>query len=555
MTSIPPYKQPEGEIRFEWKKTSLFGREQLRIKTVKKEGKQISEIHVVSQNLLPRLGRFLTKSSKFKIHTVVIGRLADNKITIYDDKKTRTFRSIEKLREKEDKVLTQLLEKIENITKFKDEDVKSYKPLLLSQVKTVKDSLDQSNSFIQLHQKLQDIGHLQSEFRDLKRLAKYGKVEIAEVPDHGIKVGLPNIQGRFLFGNTCWLNSTLKFISCTTHYDSMLSGPVPENKKLLQIKLRMIVNKLREGKEINKDEYLSLLKEIKSSIGKFKKLGVQEDATEFLQNLTEALNWPPLDKKSENFPMFATAYYSQNPSYVKYGGENEFAERIDIGVPYGTQEEELDLSKLIDEPTELEVRPDKVANEYEKVPDDDKKVSKESEKAKKSEIFTQDKFVTNFPEELIINIKRMATPVLTVKETKFFQRPEIKKRFDILPGLLATQLTRITEIHVFKINTPIHQEEGQIVLTEYAPLKDREGHIIGKIPTYKCYYQIAATLKHGGSSGQGGHYVCEERTKSGKLQEHSDLHITEKDSEHFGVNGYILRLHRVKREKIPESNL
>lgn len=82
------------------------------------------------------------------------------------------------------------------------------------------------------------------------------RAPLAPVPNGGITVGLKN------FGNTCWLNSILKFIAATTYYDQMFTEEVPINVKRLQSFLRDIICALRTNKAIEDNFFKAFLNEL-----------------------------------------------------------------------------------------------------------------------------------------------------------------------------------------------------------------------------------------------------------------------------------------------------
>ena len=200
-------------------------------------------------------------------------------------------------------------------------------------------------------------------------------------PEDGIKVGLPNMTSFGTFRNTCWFNTTLKFISCTDYYDTMLTGTPPDGKEELQRQLRNMVFLLRHGEEgyVHESAYKRLMDIVGKEVKGFESSGRQEDAPEFLMKLTEALDWEP-----ENKMEVAKVYNGEPKKRPKVTSVGQF----DLTIPNDVKGE-LDVSQLMSIEEELEVRADE---------DEDGT----SYKYKAHDCFT------HLPDTIMINVKRGA---------------------------------------------------------------------------------------------------------------------------------------------------
>lgn len=151
---------------------------------------------------------------------------------------------------------------------------------------------------------------------------------------HVIKAGIMNIRDGGKFGNSCWLNSTLKFIASTDYYDSMLNGNEPE----LRTALRSVVETLRAEDEIlDTDLYLDLQDKIGKQMPEFKVDGSQRDAQEFLMSLTEQLGWIPPEK--------VTAVQYSDDTAEQTASENDAV--VMVQAP---RSNEFDLAKILLDP-------------------------------------------------------------------------------------------------------------------------------------------------------------------------------------------------------------
>lgn len=108
-----------------------------------------------------------------------------------------------------------------------------------------------------------------------------------------ISVGIPNL------GNTCWLNSALKFMASTAYYDSMLTTRI-DDKQELRNALRRIFNFLRnehsESVQLDRDLLHDLFAQINKHLPDFTINGRQYCSQEFIVALMAVLQWEPKDK-------------------------------------------------------------------------------------------------------------------------------------------------------------------------------------------------------------------------------------------------------------------
>lgn len=330
---------------------------------------------------------------------------------------------------------------------------------------------------------------------------------LAPVPKDGIKVGLPNIEEHGRFGNTCWLNTVLKFISCTHYYDKMLIDPPPKGMEKLQKMLTNIINDLRRGKCISNKTYCQFLKELKEQvlIPENFTLGATADAPEFLIKLTKRFAWTPSREKNDFaeiqklnesglYPREGQIYRSKTPGVEKYGFIENSQPNLEIELyKYANTRNEINLAE--NETGELEIRPD-------------------------------------------------VAPQALMSQNQNFT---IKKVFTCLPATLMLNLKRgvVNEYgQLSKVSNPLKLENGYITLTEYAPILNNQGGIVDMQPAYTCRYCIGASMTHG-----IGHFICEERTAKGTLY-HNDNTVSELNDPLMGTKGYFIRLDLVDKTKI-----
>lgn len=116
---------------------------------------------------------------------------------------------------------------------------------------------------------------------------------IKNAPIYEIKMGIPNI------GNSCWLNSSLKFIATTDYFDSMLTTTSNEEHDTLRQALHNVVMKLRHGSKdrLSQKIYQKLTDEIKKHIPVHSLDGTQKDPVEFIHSLINLLKWNPEKEK------------------------------------------------------------------------------------------------------------------------------------------------------------------------------------------------------------------------------------------------------------------
>lgn len=366
---------------------------------------------------------------------------------------------------------------------------------------------------------------------------------LPEASLEGIKVGLPNIDDKGGFGNTCWLNSILKFVSSGTEFDSMLTQKIPPEAINAQTQFRNIVSTLRTGitpdgqfvKSIPEKMYKKFLRSLKELrkpdknepiIPRYQGVGSQQDASEFLQAFGKAFEWQP--------------FIDSNAVQNSVNEQRNFPRQATIFTPTGYTPKEIN-----------------------KPPKHDPSMA----------------FVTiNLPSHLLdlpqkrINITKL-TEEREIREARHrADNPhsgnfnwEVRKRFTCLPATMILSLNRAILSENFQLNENLMQrkvdnlvrinKDGFISLTEYKPIYENE-NIIGFVPQKICHYRIESALTHLGQEANSGHYICEERTGSGLMLEHSDMQVREIDNEaQFGVRGSLLRLKLIKEEPVGKDEL
>lgn len=318
-------------------------------------------------------------------------------------------------------------------------------------------------------------------------------IEDPKLKLYQIKVGLPNITEKGGFGNTCWLNTTLKFISCTDFYDDMLTQPPPSGMEEALKQLKDIIHLLRTQKEgqVPRDIYKKFLNTLKDSVLRGKlTIGKQEDAPEFLMLLTDQLGW----KGPKESPQFGEVYRTKEEGVIKFGKIHPPQSQLNIDL-YSYQHSQAKIDLSFQQIGDVEVRADVIPKE------NDERSNKQ---------FKKETCYTHLPKTLTLNLKR------AVQDD------------------YGRQL---------KINNDLQSDEnGYVTLTEYRPVLDESGkNIITMEPAFKCRYRIDAAMTHGGGVG-GGHYTCHIRNPSGQVEVHSDERISEGNPITFGKQGYFLCL-------------
>lgn len=303
------------------------------------------------------------------------------------------------------------------------------------------------------------------------------------VPPQGIQVGLRNFERK-----TCWANSILKFISCTTMYDDMLTSAVQE--VTLQALLREIIVRLRTGVQVP-DSYLqAFLNEVYRLVPTLIK-GQQNDAPEFLITLTRILQWHPLIAQGESLVQMNRE--GRFPRVVKNYRDPYHAPMVENAtshVDIYAQEilEQLNLPQIHRDEDYIDVAGERR--------------------------LAWNCFI-NLPSCFMVYIHR-----------------GINRNGMLLKSNLPIQMT------------PAHQ----ILFSNY---QLEMGGVEGRLAPTGCKfmgqfnYRIAAAIEHIGDTLDKGHYVCYERAVDGSLIRHSDLDVSRNlTEEEFGVRGYFLRLER-----------
>lgn len=322
-------------------------------------------------------------------------------------------------------------------------------------------------------------------------------------PSAGIRVPLNN------FGNTCWLNSIVKFIACTNFYDEMLSQPV--QYKRLQGFLREIVISLRTGKGIADIFFKAFLNELRKLMPQIP-IGRQNDAPEFLIQLTRLLQWKPVlanqletetYNKLEIYPQLGMTYQATThlpEGWTKFPTVNNFCTEVMVTIPEDFNGD-LDLATLIMERGRRMIRPDKL---NQNTPGTQNEM----------EFMSTTHFIT-LPSLMMVYIKRFISDKSGQNRKK-------------LNNLMA--LDRNQQIGFRRFDVVYQQIAGKPVPQQFV---QRE----------MCYYRIGAAVEHLGELG-GGHYICWERAANGAHIKHDDHVITESQTPNY-VAGYFLRLDRI----------
>lgn len=324
-------------------------------------------------------------------------------------------------------------------------------------------------------------------------------------PVNGIKVGLRNL------GNTCWLNTVIKFIACTPFYDDMLINEPPATRKKLQGLLREIIISLRENKDIPDLYFSAFLNELRKAFPTFE-IGRQHDAPDFLRRLTQELLWNPLHAsatevegihKTKLFPRYVLTFQplaALPPGYGKNPMIHNFVTQIEI-YPEATSSS-LNLSELFTKESIRKVRPEKIL------------ATAPNASAENVDFRASHHFI-NLPKVMMIYIRR-------------FKSDDSLGQFSD------------------KINTPIRLDNNQLIgFTNNELIKQNNN--VSLLPGKQSFYRIGAAMVHEGNLG-GGHYFCMERTTNGGYFEHSDLRVSECSESNFGTLGYFIRLDLVEEK-------
>lgn len=340
-----------------------------------------------------------------------------------------------------------------------------------------------------------------------------GNVEI-ELPPYvtGNPLPAPAAAGSRVqlinYGNTCWLNSILKFIASTNFYDDMLKNEVKE--KRLQGFIRTIIISIRTDKPIDDLFFKAFLNELKKVMPDIP-IGRQNDAPEFLIRLCRVLEWKPAHankietetfNKLEIYPRLVMTYQPTAPmpaGWTKHPAVDNFKPEIIVTIPNNYGHGELDLAVLINEAGKRSIRPDRLIPGVPEVAE--------------MEFLTTSRFMS-LPNVMMVYIKRFTSD-----------------------GHQANQIPNPIKLNGQNLIGFKHHE---------VTYKETNGmtHPHQIIPKEIRYYRIGAAVVHMGGLG-GGHYICLERAQNGAMVIHNDNIITLSNSANFGVDGYFIRLDRV----------
>lgn len=353
----------------------------------------------------------------------------------------------------------------------------------------------------------------------------YGS-ELVAPPREGIRLGLANNHNDVI----CWANSSLKFISCTIMYDTMLTQVPPKGMERLQGLLREIVVSLRKNEKISYTFLIAYARELVEKvrdkrirdkwIGRpedLPKIGRQQDAPELFMDLLKLLEWYPIDAKGAEvesinkrnvFPQTATLYHPQTPlgpGQVKNPTIGNYQTHLTLTLKADTPDDiPLDLAQLIANVETKEVRPD---------------LSSGEDNAKQTNLpFLTTTCLINLPDTIMVYLNRGVSKGGVKDGRKVDAKILLDSNHRIALKRYETQFTTIGEK---QIPTNLVERETQ-------------------------FYQIGAAIEHMGSLG-GGHYNCYERAKNGALLLHDDAWVgIYQDEAEFGVKGYFLRLDKLK---------
>lgn len=374
------------------------------------------------------------------------------------------------------------------------------------------------------------------------------------IPKDGIKVGLPNITDQGHFGNTCWLNSVIKFMVMGNEFDEMFAKQPPAGKEEFQRQFKTLYIILRTGKTLDGeaidtvpyDIYKKFIKTLKDTIpGSVGAIGEQQDALKFFVKFGTALNWtsistsPDVQKemdKSRNYPRSATQYSpldKYSPTKPKSGRQDASLPYLRIKTTYKDLESEtpLDLQSIISSPETIEdLQPD-TPN---KIPDLRPRAKPDALRFETFD-YTMQRHLTCLPKSLMVFVDRLVVSPDDMQKADAQRHPDRYQKKVLNPILL--------------------DENGYITLTEYLPTFDDKGQVTKLTPHKKCSYRIDTALTHDSTSAKSGHYICQERSAIdqnppvGKMTKHSDNSLTEiTNPKRFGIKGDLLRLTLVKEE-------
>lgn len=341
---------------------------------------------------------------------------------------------------------------------------------------------------------------------------------LARLPKSPITVGLPNISPSGQFGNTCWLNSSIKFIAHTSFFDSMLTDRSSPQLKLQQLLRRVIVN-LRYNRKVDSALYHQLLKEIQATVPGFAQIGGQEDASEFIFRLTEVLGWngvmndssgllADLRNKSGNYPRLGLEYVAGKETAIegaiKYGKLDNAQPWIELTVPSDVlsyPECKMDLEKLLEAPDHRNVKPDLGGQ------------GADLDYIVKGRL-------TTAPKVMMVYLKR---GIITQEAL------EQAVKFNVHPDQYAEQLPNPIGLG----------KDGTVAFTRYEVECDKDGNILQFKPVETCIYEVkVAVTKSGGATS--GHWVCDVKSDQGVMR-HSDLQVGRVEGQ-LGRYGTLLQL-------------
>lgn len=294
-----------------------------------------------------------------------------------------------------------------------------------------------------------------------------------EVPAAGVTVGINNL------GNTCWLNSCLKFLATNNSFDSILDcsdadirllagGEDVEKRILLRDHLKFIVNTLRDTsphrRKFLDPIYVSSLVELMHSQNA--DFGyTQCDAVEALDFFMQIFGFPHPNNPNQQ-PQLVTAYH--NYEGLLRNSEREALPIITANAANPDifdEDRKIDLDKCITSPPGMvdRISADGIPGE-----------------------FLMRRGLTNAPDNLTVHVGRRIGLIKNLSPVKMDD--------DLRVG-----------ISVYR------EEQGQLVVNEEAR------------------YEIAGAIMHEGS-GKGGHYTFIEK-KGNKFFYHNDSRIAEMTKE------------------------